>query len=78
MPESKGHNMSKLKENADIVKASEIDMTYARDMDGEKFWDQELHNKETFMKLAEHIPEVQEQLDSGKSLDEIPRRSETE
>lgn len=80
VPESKGHNMSELKENADIVKASEIDMTYARDMESEKFWDQELHNKETFMKLAEHIPEVQEQLDSGKSLDEIredPKLSDT-
>lgn len=80
VPESKGHNMSELKENADIVKASDIDMTYARDMDKEKFWEHHGNDKEVYMKLAENIPEVQEQLDSGKSLEEIredPKLSDT-
>ena len=65
------HNMSELPENAEIVDASKIDMTDARGMDDEHFWEHHGNTKEDYMRIAEHIPDVQKELDSGKTLDEI-------
>lgn len=74
------HNMSELPENAEIVDASKIDMTYAKGMEDEHFWDHHENTKEDYMRIAEHIPDVQKELDSGKTLDEIredPELSDT-
>lgn len=70
------HNVSELPENAEIVDASKIDMTDARGMDDEHFWEHHGNTKEDYMRIAEHIPDVQKELDSGKTLDEIREDSE--
>ena len=54
-----------------MVNASDIDMTYAQGMDSDQFWNHHGNTKEDYMRIAEGIPDVQQALDSGKSLDEI-------
>lgn len=70
------HSMSELPENAEIVDSSKIDMTDARGMDDEHFWEHHGNTKEDYMRIAEHIPDVQKELDSGKTLDEIRKDPE--
>ena len=40
-------------------------------MDSDQFWNHHGNTKEDYMRIAEGIPDVQQVLDSGKSLDEI-------
>ena len=62
---------TELPDNCVIVNASDIDMTYAQGMDSDQFWNHHGNTKEDYMRIAEGIPDVQQALDSGKSLDEI-------
>ena len=63
-------------DNCVIVNASDIDMTYAQGMDSDQFWNHHGNTKEDYMRMAERIPDVQQALDSGKSLDEIKQDPE--
>ncbi len=67
---------SELPDNCVIVNASDIDMTYAQGMDSDQFWNHHGNTKEDYMRVAEKIPDVQQALDSGKSLDEIKQDPE--
>ena len=62
---------AELPDNCVMVNASDIDMTYAQGMDSDQFWNHHGNTKEDYMRIAEGIPDVQQALDSGKSLDEI-------
>ena len=62
---------AELPDNCVMVNASNIDMTYAQGMDSDQFWNHHGNTKEDYMRIAEGIPDVQQALDSGKSLDEI-------
>ena len=71
-PESgKDVSATELPDNCVMVNASDIDMTYAQGMDSDQFWNHHGNTKEDYMRVAEKIPDVQQALDSGKSLDEI-------
>ena len=71
-PESgKDVSATELPDNCVMVNASDIDMTYAQGMDSDQFWNHHGNTKEDYMRIAEGIPDVQQALDSGKSLDEI-------
>ena len=76
-PES-GKNVSatELPDNCVMVNSSDIDMTYAQGMDSDQFWNHHGNTKEDYMRMAERIPDVQQALDSGKSLDEIKQDPE--
>ena len=72
LPESgKDVSATELPDNCVMVNASDIDMTYAQGMDSDQFWNHHGNTKEDYMRIAEGIPDVQQALDSGKSLDEI-------
>lgn len=72
LPESgKDVSATELPDNCVMVNASDIDMTYAQGMDSDQFWNHHGNTKEDYMRIAEGIPDVQQVLDSGKSLDEI-------
>ena len=76
-PESgKEVSAPELSDNCVMVNASDIDMTYAQGMDSEQFWNHHGNTKEDYMRMAERIPDVQQALDSGKSLDEIKQDPE--
>lgn len=76
-PESgKDISASELPDNCVIVNAVDIDMTYAQGMDSDQFWNHHGNTKEDYMRVAEKIPDVQQALDSGKSLDEIKQDPE--
>ena len=62
---------TELPDNCVMVNASDIDMTYAQGMDSDQFWNHHGSTREDYMRVAEKIPDVQQALDSGKSLDEI-------
>ena len=66
---------SELPDNCVMVNASDIDMTYARGMDSDQFWDHHTNTKQDYLRIAEKIPDVQQALNSGKSLDEIRQDS---
>lgn len=44
---------------------------YHDDLSDEKFWSHHGNSKERYMELASKIPEVKEQMDSGRSLEDI-------
>ena len=67
---------TELSDNRVMVNASDIDMTYARGMDSDQFWNHHGNTKEDYMQIAEKIPDVQQALDDGKSLDEIKQDPE--
>ena len=76
-PESgKDVSATGLPDNCVVVNASDIDMTYAQGMDSDQFWNHHGNTKEDYMHVAEKIPDVQQALDSGKSLDEIKQDPE--
>ena len=76
-PESgKDVSATELPDNCVMVNASDIDMTYAQGMDSDQFWNHHGNTKEDYMRVAERIPDVQQALDSGKSLDEIKQDPE--
>ena len=76
-PESgKDVSATEFPDNCVMVNASDIDMTYARGMDSDQFWNHHSNTKEDYMRMAERIPDVQQALDSGKSLDEIKQNPE--
>ena len=76
-PESgKDVSTTELPDNCVMVNASDIDMTYAQGMDSDQFWNHHGNTKEDYMRMAERIPDVQQALDSGKSLDEIKQDPE--
>lgn len=76
-PESgKDVSSTELPDNCVVVNASDIDMTYAQGMDSDQFWNHHGNTKEDYMRVAERIPDVQQALDSGKSLDEIKQDPE--
>ena len=76
-PESgKDVSATELPDNCVMVNASDIDMTYAQGMDSEQFWNHHGNTKEDYMRVAERIPDVQQALNSGKSLDEIKQDPE--
>ena len=76
-PESgKDVSATELPDNCVMVNASDIDMTYAQGMDSDQFWNHHGNTKEDYMRMAERIPDVQQALDSGKSLDEIKQDPE--
>ena len=71
-PESgKDISVTELPDNCVVINAADIDMTYARGMDSGEFWNHYGNTKEDYMRVAEKIPDVQQALESGKSLDEI-------
>ena len=76
-PES-GNEVSNidLPDNCVMVDASDIDMSTAMGMDNEHFWNHHGNTKEDYMQLAEKIPDVQQALESGKTLDEIKQDPE--
>ena len=53
------------------VDANAIDMTDARGMDDPNFWNHHGNSKETYMDMAEKLPDIQKELGEGKSLDEL-------
>lgn len=63
-------------ENVETIDANEIDMTYARGMEDDHFWEHHGNTKEDYTKLAEKLPDVQEELANGKSLDELKENPE--
>ena len=73
-----GKNVSatELPDNCVMVNTSDIDMTYAQGMYSDQFWNHHGNTKEDYMRMAERIPDVQQALDSGKSLDEIKQDPE--
>ncbi len=76
-PESgKDVSATELPDNCVMVNASDIDMTYAQGMDSDQFWNHHGNTKEDYMRMAERIPDVQQALDNGKSLDEIKQDPE--
>ena len=76
-PESgKDVSATELPDNCVMVNASDIDMTYAQGMDSDQFWNHHGNTKEDYMRMAERIPDVQQALDGGKSLDEIKQDPE--
>ena len=71
-PESgKDISVAEVLDNCVVINAADIDMTYAQDMDSGEFWNHHGNTKEDYMRVAEKIPDVQQALESGKSLDEI-------
>ena len=71
-PESgKDVSGTELPDNCVVVNASDIDMTYAQGMDSDQFWNHHGNTKEDYMRVAEKLPDVQQALDSGKSIDEL-------
>ncbi len=73
---SKDVSATELPDNCVMVNASDIDMTYAQGMDSDQFWNHHGSTKEDYMRMAERIPDVQQALDNGKSLDEIKQDPE--
>ncbi len=53
------------------VDANAIDMTDARGMDDPNFWNHHGNSKETYMDMAEKLPDIQKELGEGKFLDEL-------
>ena len=71
-PESgKEVSSTELPGNCVMVNASDIDMTYAQGMNNDQFWNHHGNTKEDYMRVAEKLPDVQQALDSGKSIDEL-------
>ena len=62
--------------NVRVIDAADIDMTYAQGMDDKNFWNHHGNTREDYMQLAEKIPDVQQALDQGKTLDEIKKDPE--
>ena len=70
------HNLFELPSDCRIVPASEIDMSDAMGMDDPNFWNHHANTKEDYMRLAEKLPDVQRELDSGKTLQELRQNPE--
>lgn len=64
-------NSGKYKYTVETVPASSIDTSTAMGMDSPNFWNHHGNSKESYMALAEKLPEVQKEFNSGKSYDEI-------
>ena len=62
--------------NIRMIDPGDIDMTYAMGMDSEQFWNHHGNTKEDYIQIAEKIPDVQKELDSGKTLEEIRKNPE--
>ena len=54
-----------------MVRPNEIDMSDELGMDDPYFWNHHGNTKEDYMDLAGKLPEVQERLDGGESLDDL-------
>lgn len=63
--------LSELSENAVIVKADDVDMSFAKGLDDENFWNHHGNDKETYLKLAEKVPDVRQALENGRSFEEL-------
>ena len=57
--------------NVETIPANDVDMSTAMAMDSPNFWNHKSNTKEDYMNLASKLPEVQEQLNSGKTLNEV-------
>ncbi len=69
-------SVTELPDNCVVINAADIDMTYAQGMDSGEFWNHHGNTKEDYMRVADKIPDVQQALESGKSLDEIKQDPE--
>lgn len=69
-------SVTELPDNCVVINAADIDMTYAQGMDSGEFWNHHSNTKEDYMRVADKIPDVQQALESGKSLDEIKQDPE--
>lgn len=58
-------------EGSRMVDSAKIDMSSALGMDNANFWSHHSRNKEDYMALASHLPDVQERLNAGESLDSL-------
>lgn len=70
------NDMSAYKYNVETIPSANIDMSMAMGMDNPNFWNHHQNTKEDYINLAERLPDVQEELNSGKSIDEIKANPE--
>ena len=66
----------KYKYSVETVPSSSIDTSTAIGMDNPNFWNHHANDKESYMQLAEKLPQVQSEFDSGKTYDEISSNPE--
>ena len=66
----------KYKYSVETVPSSSIDTSTAMGMDNPNFWNHHANDKESYMQLAEKLPQVQSEFDSGKTYDEISSNPE--
>ncbi len=66
----------KYKYSVETVPASSIDTSTAMGMNNPNFWNHHGNDKESYMQLAEKLPQVQSEFDSGKTYDEISSNPE--
>ena len=64
-------NNSQYGPNCKMVPANDIDMSGAMGMDNPNFWNHHNNTKSDYMELASHLPEVQERINSGASLEDL-------
>ena len=63
-----------LPENAEMIRSSDdLDMSEAMGLDDPNFWNHHGNTYEDYHELASHLPEVQQRLDAGESLDSLRR-----
>ena len=76
---SQPQNMPKLYElpgDARIIHPRDVDMSTALGMDDPNFWNHHGRTKQDYLDLAGKLPEVQNRLDQGESLDTLLKDSE--
>ncbi len=66
----------KYKYSVETVPASSVDTSTAMGMNNPNFWNHHGNDKESYMQLAEKLPQVQSEFDSGKTYDEIRNNPE--
>ncbi len=64
------------KYSVETVPASSVDTSTAMGMDNPNFWNHHGNDKESYMQLAEKLPQVQSEFDNGKTYDEIRNNPE--
>lgn len=63
--------LQNLSEDAVLVKATDVDMNFARGINSEYFREKHSNNKEVYMRLAERIPDVRQALNEGRSFEDL-------
>lgn len=59
-----------------LVRADAIDMSTARGINGDQFWEHHGNTKEDYIRIAEKLPDVYAALENGRTFEELKQDSE--